>query len=82
MTKFPDWWKAATPAHKARLAKLAGTSVGQLGQLAGGHRVSGPALARRIELGTRKMHGLPIVLRSSLCPACFVCEYAKKCEKR
>jgi hypothetical protein len=82
---FKRWWTRATKTDKTRLARLAKTSVGQLGQLAGGHRVSGPALARRIELGTVAIalhRELPLVLRSDLCPACHACEYARRCEKR
>ena len=77
------WWRDATKKDKEKLAKLAGHTVGQLGQLAGGHRQASPESARRIELGTVKIaHDttLPIVLRSDLCSACGKCEYAKRCE--
>lgn len=77
-----SWWLRATKADKETLARLAKTSVGQLGQLAGNHRICGPAIARRIELGTVRIaqtKDLPVVLRSDLCPACGACEYAPKC---
>jgi hypothetical protein len=78
-----NWWRTAHKKDKERLAKLSGTTVGQLGQLAGGHRSASPESARRIEIASAKIAAattLPVVLRSDLCAACGACEYAKRCE--
>lgn len=80
------WIDAATPAQLAKLAKLAGTTVGNLRQIAGGYRTKGklqvsPELARKLEIASRPMnrHGLPVLYRAQLCPACGRCEFAKGC---
>lgn len=83
------WMNKATAPQKRALATLAGTSVATLRQIAGGYRTKGkphasPELARRIEIGTVKLapvHKLPVVLRTDLCPACSVCEFAKQCKE-
>lgn len=83
-TPLQRWWKQATKQDKDTLSRLAKVPLGQLGQLAGGHRVSSAAPARRIEIATVRMaktKNLPVVLRSTLCPACSVCEYARECKK-
>lgn len=78
------WIDAATPQQLAKLAKLAGTTVGTLRQIAGGYRTKGklqvsPELARRLELASKRCG--PALRRVDLCPACGRCEFAKGCEK-
>jgi hypothetical protein len=78
-----NWWRDAHKKDKEKLAKLAKTTVAQLGQIAGGHRQTSPVSAKRIEIATSVIANttaLPIVLRSDLCKACGDCEYAKRCE--
>lgn len=74
---------AASAEEKAQIAREAATSVGQLYQLAGGHRNCGPKLARRIELAANKAREknrkLPPLRRTDLCEACAGCEFAKRC---
>lgn len=79
---FQRWMSSATTKDKARLARLARTTVGSLRQLAGGYRTKGrvratPEQARRIEIAGRRM-GVKFP-RQSLCPACNACEFAKRC---
>lgn len=46
-------WLAKTPFdERERVAVVAGTSVGHLWQLAGGHRRASPALAERLEVAS------------------------------
>ena len=75
------WLTVATPAQRARLAKLAGTSVNYLYQLASGHRSARANLARDLELASKRVTAtdpsLPILLRTDLCDACSRCEFAK-----
>lgn len=78
------WMRAATPDERRLLAERAGTTVGQLNQLAGGHRQASAAAAGDIERVTTEMHKaskgrLPQVLRVDLCTACQMCQYASKC---
>ena len=76
------WLTRATPAQRARHAKLAGTSTNYLYQLASGHRSARADLARDLELASMKVsreveHALPILWRTDLCAACGACEHAK-----
>jgi len=83
------WMDAATPKQREQLAKLAGTTLGTLRQIAGGYRTGGklqvgPELARSLEIASRKVNrstpeAMAILLRTDLCPACGRCEFAKKC---
>lgn len=75
---------AATIAEQQLMAQKAGTTRGMLFQLAGGHRQASADLAGRIEAVTVSMHKaskgrLPEVVRTDLCAACRVCQYAHKC---
>lgn len=85
------WMNKSTAPEKRELAALARTTVATLRQIAGGYRTKGKPrasaeLARRIEIGTVKLSAaregrkLPVVLRTDLCSACSVCEYAKTCK--
>ncbi len=72
------WLRTANKKERTALAKRARTTVGQLQQLAGGHRMASAALAARIEKAVGDAtHALPAVRRESLCPACDACEFAK-----
>lgn len=78
------WMRAATPDERSTMARRAGTSVGMLNQLAGGHRQASADMAGRIERVTDEMHKaskgrLPTVKRTDLCEACRSCQYAAKC---
>ncbi|MCD2852695.1 helix-turn-helix domain-containing protein [Pseudomonas aeruginosa] len=44
-----SWLTSATSEERERVARLAGTSVGHLYQLAGGHRKASPELAERLQ---------------------------------
>lgn len=84
ITPMVAWLRAATLKERETLAEYAGTSVGHLRQLAGGHRTASPDLAGRIEVGTQRMHAasggrLPEVVRTDLAPACRACPYAHRC---
>jgi NAD-dependent dihydropyrimidine dehydrogenase PreA subunit len=79
MNQLRAWLQSADAKERLQLAEDAKTTTGQLYQLAGGHRVAGPGLARKIELASAKLEreGLPKLKREELCPACGVCEFAK-----
>jgi hypothetical protein len=93
MNKLKRWMQGATPAEQRRLARLAGTSLGTLQQIAGGYRTKGklsttPELARRIELAAFKLRpehlgtGAVVALRrEDLCRACRHCDLAKKARR-
>lgn len=88
MNVLAQWWQAATPDEKKRLAALAETTVESLRQMAGAYRTDGELrvttdLARRIERGTKALQrpGLKMLWREDLCPACAKCEFAVKCRK-
>lgn len=84
------WLDRANPDQQADLARLAGTTLGTLRQIAGSYRTEGkpsvtPDLARRIELAADKIGPggvfLPPIHREKLAPACASCEFAKQCRK-
>ena len=53
-----SWLTSATPEERERVARLAGTSVGHLYQLAGGHRKASPELAERLQnYSGKKVYG-------------------------
>lgn len=47
-----DWIRTHTPEQRTEAARRAGTSLGHLWQLAGGHRRASPDLAKRLEAAT------------------------------
>lgn len=78
------WMRAATEAERSALASAVGTSVGMLGQYAGGHREMSAERAGRIEAASATMHKaskgrLPKIVRTDVCGACRQCQYAAKC---
>jgi len=84
ITSIKAWMSAATPGEQELLAQKAGTSKGQLYQLAGGHRQASADMAGRIESATLEMAKaskgrLPVVYRTDVCEACRQCSYAAKC---
>lgn len=84
LTPMRVWMRAATPDERSTMARRAGTSVGMLNQLAGGHRQASADMAGRIERVAAEMHRaskgrLPAVVRTDLCEACRACQYAAKC---
>lgn len=88
MNALRKWMDKATAAQTRDLARLAGTTVGTLRQIAGSYRTGGepsvtPQLARRIEIAATKVPGreLPQIHREHLAPACASCEFAKQCRK-
>lgn len=86
MNVLQDWLSKATPAEKARLCRLAGTTPGSLHQMSKAYKTNGDLrisadMARRLEHGTRalaKETGLPVLHRRDLSPACEACEYARR----
>lgn len=50
--QFDKWFGAAANSERKRVAKEAGTTVGYLIQLAGGHRQPSPGLSRLLEQAT------------------------------
>lgn len=85
ITPLRAFLRASTPEEREALAAAAGTTLGQLNQLAGGHRSASADLAGRLETGiallrrtaaTKKR--LPEVVRTDLCAACRDCPYAAK----
>lgn len=84
ITPVKAWMSAATPDEQILLAQKAGTSRGMLFQLAGGHRQCSADLAGRIESASAAMAKaskgrLPKIVRTDICAACRVCQYAAKC---
>lgn len=82
------WMHAASPAERAKLARLAKTTAGQLKWLAGGYRSDGKAsvsaeLAIKLEHASVILNAanpeLPVLLREQLARACGKCEFAKAC---
>lgn len=49
-----DWLREATDSQRAKAAEKAGTSVGYLYLLAGGHRRASTDLAKKLEKATSK----------------------------
>ena len=82
MNNFQRWMSTATTRQKQRLARLAGTTVATLRQIAGGYRTNGkpktgPVMARRIERAGREMWlDFP---REHLAKACRDCDLLKRC---
>lgn len=88
MNVLQKWLANATPQEKARLARLAKTTTGNLKQVAGAYRTNGklsttPELARKLEEGAVRIarEGLPELNREDLCTACGKCEFAKEARK-
>lgn len=84
MNAMRRWMQQATPEQKARLATLAGTTVGTLNQIAGSYRTQGKPrveadLAGRLAKASRQIKGVPVLFREELSPACSKCEYARAC---
>lgn len=88
MNTLQKWIAAATLDELKTLAKLAGTTIGNIRQLSGGYRTEGqvratPELARRLELASKdkrlRRPGLKPLRRVDLCPACGQCEFARRC---
>ncbi len=52
MTAIQSWLKSATDAERIEVAKKAGTSVGYLYQIAGGHRKASLALCKKLQGAT------------------------------
>jgi DNA-binding transcriptional regulator YdaS (Cro superfamily) len=69
-----EWLAQADPVQRLAVAKAAGTSIGYLYQLAGGHRRSSADKAIAIEHAT-----MGLVPRESISHACRSCEFAKRC---
>jgi len=83
-----NWMKTATATERAKLAKLAFTTLGTLQQIAGGYRTDGlastkPELARKLEEASVVLVrvGLPSMQREELCPACGACDLAEEARK-
>lgn len=78
-----QWLQKASKNQKAILASYADTSVGNLLQMAYGHRTPSAEMGAKIVSGVRRMIGkgyaVPAIKRSELVPACAKCEHAKKC---
>jgi transcriptional regulator with XRE-family HTH domain len=72
------WLRQATPEQRARMASLAGTTVGYLYQIAGGHRAVPKAdLAFAIEDATLTLHTeslglLPVVTAREIANAALL----------
>lgn len=88
MNQLKLWMDAASPSEKTDLARLAGTTIGTLNQIAGGYRTGGHAavrsgLARKLENAAKALQdlnpGLPDLLRIDLSPECRGCEFAQRC---
>jgi hypothetical protein len=84
ITSMKTWMAAATPDEQELLAERAGTTRGQLYQLASGHRQASAAMAGRIEAATADMARasrgrLPRIYRTDLAQACRECSYAARC---
>ncbi len=74
------WLQLASVAEQEKLAKLANTTRATLHQLAGGHHIASAAKAAALEHASARMpEHLPRLRRTDMCPACRVCEYAKRC---
>lgn len=73
------WIAAATPAQRARLAYLAGTSSAYLSHIVSGFRIPKVDTAAAIEDASRYMvargEPLPIVSRATLCTTCAKCPH-------
>ena len=68
------WMKSATPDQKRALAKAAGTSVGQLKQLASGNRSASAGLAQKLAAASKTLHVRALYLdQREICEACGVC---------
>ena len=52
MTTMQAWLKQAADEERDRVAKAAGTSVGYLYQIAGGHRKASPELCKKLQDAT------------------------------
>lgn len=84
ITPLRAFLRASTPEEREALAAAAGTTLGQLNQLAGGHRSASADLAGRLETGIALLRRgaakrrLPEVVRTDLCAACRDCPYAAK----
>lgn len=76
------WIRAASTDEMMALAREAGTSRGQLYQLANGGRKASAELAGNIAQASKKLarRGLPALKRTALCVACSKCEYARGCK--
>ena len=88
MNQLKIWMDAASHEEKALLAELAGTSIGNLNQIAGGYRTGGAAavragLARRIEKAAgavaKRNRALPPLVRTDLSSECRECDFAQRC---
>ncbi len=84
ITAVKRWMQLATADEQELLAARAGTSRGQLYQLAGQHRQASPAKAFAIERASKELHKaskgrLPIIWRTDLVESCRQCEFAQKC---
>jgi hypothetical protein len=83
ITPMKAFMLCATKDEQEILAGKAGTTVGNLYQLSGGHRQASAEMAGRIEAVTIEMHRaskgrLPKILRTDLVEACRQCPYAQK----
>lgn len=75
------WMAAATTDEQDLLAERAGTTRGQLYQLANGHRNASPKKAHAIATASQEMAKaskgrLPALYVTDLCEACQGCPYA------
>lgn len=77
------WMRQATTPEQEALAKAAGTTRGQLYQLANGHRKASPDAAHRLAnasqaLAKQSKGRLPELYVTDLCRVCAGCPYAQK----
>lgn len=75
------WMRAATADEQDLLAERAGTTRGQMYQLANGHRRASPSKAHAIANASQEMAKaskgrLPVLYVTDLCEACQGCPYA------
>lgn len=87
LSPLQHWMRVATAEESEQLAQLAGTSRDYLWQLGAGTRNASATLAGRIAREAARIRDrsprreqLPLLTRTSLSPACAVCEYALACE--
>lgn len=81
MKRFKEWMGASSSVEKTKLANEAGTSTGQLYQLASGERFASAFLAGALEGAFKKLFPGAGITRGDLNEACAKCPYFKQCMK-